>query len=84
LILLLIFVVRTTASDCLGDRLRNNTCNVSSGTLNLTHSLTNSFPFPCTSLYSQYRWPATHLSDKTRDSNIIISRLFGGSWAIAQ
>jgi len=39
LILLLIFVVRTSASDCLEDRLQM-TCNVSSGTLNLTHSLT--------------------------------------------
>jgi len=35
LILLLIFVVRTSASEC-----TEMTCNVSSGTSNLTHSLT--------------------------------------------
>jgi len=39
LILQLIFVVRTSASDCLEDRLRK-TYNVPSRTLNLTHSLT--------------------------------------------
>jgi len=38
LILLLIFVVRTSASDCLEDHLRND---LSSGTLNHTHSLTH-------------------------------------------
>jgi len=43
LILLLIFVVRTSASDCLDWRtISEMTCNVSSGTLNRTHSLTAS------------------------------------------
>jgi len=40
LIFLLIFVVLcTSASDCLEDGLSDMTSNVSSGTLNLTHSL---------------------------------------------
>jgi len=38
LILLLIFVLRTSASDCL-ETVCEITCTVSSGTLNLTHSL---------------------------------------------